>query len=1004
MMTTALYAEDGPCHVQCKQNMPITLGYNCQYTLQANDILDYPPPSCTYIINVYNAQNQPIGPTVNSSHVGQTLQVKVSNGSWYCWASIVVSGGSGGGGPVAICDVNTQVSLSSSGTARINWQTFDDGSYVNCGSVAYIKVRRDVPGWCPPGIADDTQFRDYVEFCCEDVQNSPVKVILRVYDHYGNFNDCWSNVYVEDKLHPSIYCPPDITVSCDYHIDYNHLSHFGQVHMNQSDVQPIYIQDPHYYPNGHAGYDGYIGGGGCGGNYWVYESYHSDFTCGTGIIYRTFTIENTNYSCTQKIYVRDPYPFNGSHIQWPKDVELPGCGANDLDPSATGKPTWYADDCSLIATSYRDEVFTIVPDACFKVLRHWSVLDWCQYKPNNPYNKGRWNYTQVIKLKNSNAPEFPHCDDVTFCVTDVIDCSGKAPLYGNAYDDCTPDSLLNWHWCVDINNDGIGQYQGEYDLQGYTRHASDYFPFGTHRILWRVEDLCGKYNTCSYLFTVEDCKKPSPVCLGAISTVVMPSSGMIELNARHFDASSFDNCTASEDLIFSYSTDIYHTTEVFNCNNIGTNQIEIWVTDEAGNQQYCTAFLVLDDNDDVCPDVPMPIISGTVTTVLGQSITGSEVAIETGRINIKNLVQIGNDGQFDFGSYADIVETDFPLTIEKTDDPLNGVSVLDLLLMQKHILNLKAISDPYVMVAADVNGDHAVDARDLLETKQVMLNRQGIFSQNTSWMYLKNDSNVDPRDADRNEFVITASTDAPIQLDFIGIKLGDLNNSAVLGYQSGDTRSSRTMKIADRFLMISEMLTLPVDFTGSSNISGYFADLQIDESFMDVINVFDSEMKALSFEMNEGRLKVLQVDALKTSPTSGAMHIQIEVKKAGWLSEAIAEDQSHGAIVDENEEEFKVMVVLEGSAQSIDEPLAVQIMPNPFKSTTDLIVKNENLATGTIQIMDQTGKQLLTRPILSNERNVRFTIEQSMLPASGLYWVKTQLGNQVSVDKLLLIQ
>jgi len=1000
-------AESGPCDAACKQNVPIDLGYNCQYTVQVHDVLHYPPPSCYYTVTVYNSSNQPIGATVNSSHAGQTLNVKVTSGAWFCWASIYVTGGSGGGGPVAICDVNTQVSLTSNGKARVYWQTFDDGSYVSCGQVASIKIRREVPGWCPPGCIDDTQFRDFVELCCEDIANSPVKVILRVYDYYGNYNDCWVKVYVEDKLKPKIHCPPDITVSCDYHIDYNNLGHyFGKVHMNNTHIQPIYVNDPHYYPHGgHAGYDGYVEGGGCNqNNLWVYESYHTDFTCGTGIIYRTFTIENTYYTCTQKIYVRDPYPFGYGNIHWPPNVELPDCGPNNTDPSVTGRPTWYDDDCSMIATSYRDEVFTIAENACFKILRHWSILDWCQYKPNGPYGqKGRWDYTQVIKLKNSDAPMFPTCDDVTFCTTDVIGCKGKAPLIGNATDDCTADSLLNYHWCIDLNNDGIGQYQGSFDLQGHGRNATGFYPFGTHKILWRVEDLCGNFNTCSYLFTVEDCKKPSPVCLGAISTVVMPSSGMIELTAKHFDASSFDNCTEEEDLIFSFSEDVTETTRVFTCNNIGTNEVKIYVTDEAGNQQFCTAFLVLDDNDMVCPDSPMTLVHGTILTVAGDPVIGTEVSMETGSISIKNFIKIDETGVFDFGSFAEIEPTDFPLSISKSDDPLNGVSVLDLLLLQKHILEIKYLDDPYVMVAADVNNDQVVDARDLLETKLVMLKRKSIFSQNTSWLYMQDVAGMNPQFADRNDFLVAASTDVPTEINLIGVKIADLNGSATLDAVGADTRSKESMTTPDLFTKADQSISIPLSFNGIDIVAGAQLDLQILNDYIEINKVLNHLGESIDFTYENNLLSILWVDANTAAAATEQFTIVGEAKKAGWLSEFISL-QEHNSIVDLNENEYAVDLVFDGQEITDVEMIDMQFLPNPFRFSTDLVMKNQHGDSGFITILDQTGKQIAQRPVHEDENVVRFVITNDMLPSAGLYWVKAQIGEVVSVKKLIHLE
>ena len=60
--------------------------------------------------------------------------------------------------PVAICDAHTVVALSNTGTAKLYATDIDDGSYDNCHLEGY-PARRITQGWCPPGVADDTQFR-----------------------------------------------------------------------------------------------------------------------------------------------------------------------------------------------------------------------------------------------------------------------------------------------------------------------------------------------------------------------------------------------------------------------------------------------------------------------------------------------------------------------------------------------------------------------------------------------------------------------------------------------------------------------------------------------------------------------------------------------------------------------------------------------------------------------------------------------------------------------------
>ncbi|MBK9377300.1 MAG: hypothetical protein IPM86_03070 [Saprospiraceae bacterium] len=89
-------------------------------------------------------------------------------------------------------------------------------------------------------------------------------------------------------------------------------------------------------------------------------------------------------------------------------LEIDGCGA-DLSPDnpRLGRPKVMnnADDnCALIAIEYDDEVFTIEPDACLKVIRTWTVIDWCQYDPSRNILTGRWEYQQVIKVRDNDDP------------------------------------------------------------------------------------------------------------------------------------------------------------------------------------------------------------------------------------------------------------------------------------------------------------------------------------------------------------------------------------------------------------------------------------------------------------------------------------------------------------------------------------------------------------------------------------------------------------------------
>ena len=57
---------------------------------------------------------------------------------------------------------------------------------------------------------------------------------------------------------------------------------------------------------------------------------------------------------------------------------------------------------------------------------------------------------------------------------------------------------------------------------------------------------------------------------------------------------------------------------------------------------------------------------------------------------------------------------DYEVTGGSTEDYLNGISTLDLVLIQRHILGQQLLDSPYKMIAADVNNDDKITAVDLV--------------------------------------------------------------------------------------------------------------------------------------------------------------------------------------------------------------------------------------------------------------------------------------------------
>ena len=164
---------------------------------------------------------------------------------------------------------------------------------------------------------------------------------------------------------------------------------------------------------------------------------------------------NAGPTCTQTIFVNH---VNFWEVAFPADVTLdcePGMNPEEDDPF--GEPQVFLDDCELIAVNSEDQIFDIVPDACYKIIRTWTVINWCVYDGDNQDddilvnafqrryrddlndNDGIMVYIQNIKVLDEVAPEIvcPTIDDIPVDGT----CHCYIQLYHSLVDtiDCSPE-------------------------------------------------------------------------------------------------------------------------------------------------------------------------------------------------------------------------------------------------------------------------------------------------------------------------------------------------------------------------------------------------------------------------------------------------------------------------------------------------------------------------------------------------------------------------------------
>ncbi len=892
--------------------------------------------------------------------------------------------------PIAVCDEFTTVSIGSDGFVEVFATTFDDGSLDNCG---ISEMRAEKMTNACAGVSNT--FSDRVTFCCEEVGTS-VMVAFEVTDLSGNKNTCMVEVTVQDKLPPYItQCPADITLDCQ--ADFSDPEVTGQPeYVDNCEVVAVDFVDDENLDN-----------------------------CGAGEVRRTWTVEDREgfkASCVQIITLEDDDPFTEGDIDWPNDYEATTCESNldpDNLPDANAYPRYDDDNCSLVATVYEDREFTFVDGACVKILREWTVIDWCTYNESAPVEgEGYYKHLQVIKLKNTEAPEIQNCQTTTI---DVFgNCEGPVNFTLEAMDDCTPSEDIVYLYQIDLFDDGITA--SDFNLNGTSATITASLPIGNHSVKWTVEDKCGNATVCDMDLIVRDGKKPTPYCQSSITTVVMNNNGMIEIWASDFDLGSVDNCTAQEDLILSFSQNTSDDNRVFTCDNLPNGeeeeiQIELWVTDEAGNQDFCSVVLILQDsNADVCEGDTglLTNISGVLRTETFANVNGVTVTAINPGMEVFKSTTTNSDGTY---AVTNLPKGDgYRVKAEKNDDVTNGVSTLDLVLIQRHILGLQTLDSPYKLIASDVNNDGQLKSSDLLTLRKVILGVNTQFPNGQhSWRFLpKNTPFANATDPfPFNEEIIVGDLQfSSLNNDMISIKIGDVNGSVssnLAGSTQSEIRASKDMKfVIEDDQVEAGFITIPVYAEGMKSIAGYQFTMDLENADYVSVESGQLEMSDDNFGVYDGQLTTSWSNAsgIDINTTEPLFTITLDAHDDTRISNimSINSDALAAEAYDNGLDTYEVSLETRSGDLEEGEFALFQNRPNPFIESTQIKFFLPEAADVELVITDMTGR-LVTKKTQSYPAGTQnITINNADLNVSGVLYYTIKAGEFTATKKMISVR
>ena len=877
------------------------------------------------------------------------------------------------------------------------------------------------------------------------------QVILRVWDAGtdmipgtmdDNFNETWANVRVENKLPPVPICPPDVTICCGW--DETDLSKTGEAFANG-----ICAPDSVDYSDAYIGFDD---------------------VCNEGTIRRTWSVIDGDNSCQQFITVewgsnwdptwpnggplaQGPYfndcidptlPYGPNTIDWPNDDEI------DCDDYETEYPTWLASNCDLIGWNLNTDTFLFEEGACMKIFNYWTIIDWCVEDRYEGY--GIFEQTQILKFYDTEKPEVFAGDK---CIAaDQDGCVGEATLTAAACDtlsDCMSE-WIKWQIFVDV----WGDWNYDYVFSSY---APRFDPnFGTpvnelyveptasceevsitlpeliegskyeHRILWKANDGCGNITSFTSYFTVEDKKAPTPYCIN-VSTAVMQTNGEVELWACDFDLGSFDNCSSYSYLRWSFGDEIMDypgeenprydpdsrcTSMAFDCGDIidggpTTLQIPIYVWDECDNYDFCIVELTLADNFDNCggTEEGESRIAGNISTEQGVNVDEVAVTIASNQPEYPMTIMTDADGMY----ITDDIHNDgqdYSITSSRDIDYLNGVSTIDIVMIQRHILGLGDLDSPYKMIAADVNNDENISAADLTDIRKLILGVNADFPSNESWRFAEASQQltIDNPYAFNEQLNIIALNGDRMDENFIAQKIGDVTGDVILGANEElDTRNASTLNfiIEDASVVAGDKIT--VDFTSNNfdNISGY--QFTLNTAGLTVVDVVSG-----AIEMTEANVAVLNASTTTMSWNSAQA---VSVEDAVLFSITFEATQATSVLnglnvssrITKAEAYGTNMELMNVSLGDVSTSYALyQNEPNPFDNNTAISFVMAEAGNASLTVYDVTGQVIISVKDSYTKGMNTVTLTKADLGATGVMYYTFESGDFTATKKMIVIE
>ncbi len=440
-----------------------------------------------------------------------------------------------------------------------------------------------------------------------------------------------------------------------------------------------------------------------------------------------------------------------------------------------------------------------------------------------------------------------------------------------------------------------------------------------------------------------------------------------------------------------------------------------------------TDLLVMQDN--VFESMPyaqicehnLVTVSGEVQNPNGQPVANVAVNLMMGDDNRPMTRESENDGSFVFGEIPGCEV--HGLFFEKSGKANEGVSTLDLIYIQRHILSIDPLDSPYKMIAADADGSHHISTLDLINIRKVILGIVRDMPGGQNWRFVKKDPKMEASEHPLQEEITEALyfdlLGENMDVTYVLVKVGDVDGSfasqklaSERGIEPRSKKEALQLQLNDRELIAGSLYEIPVELASAKDLAGFQFSLAYRPETLELdgidygnlpnlgpqnFGIFEEEGRiSTSWNGEQGVGEYLGDDAT-------VFTLRFRARRSARLSQVLrltekVDPLAYNSAFDQAPVELQFL----GTATPTEQVTVGQNRPNPFNKSTVIPLNLPYSGNVRLTIFDLSGKVILDDSRYLPGGQNEWVVDYRMFPGAGVYYYEVATSEKTVSRKMLL--